>query len=90
MLGELHGDLYPYRFAPIIHSNTPLPVRRSEMFSTTFDDQDAVEIDVFQGEHQDARENIQIGEFTVVGLSRGRRAIRSLSTCRLIATAFCR
>jgi molecular chaperone DnaK len=70
VLGELDGDLYPYRFAPIIHKNTPIPVRRSEMFSTTFDDQDAVEINVFQGEHQDARENIQIGEFTVVGLSR--------------------
>lgn len=70
VLGELDGDLYPYRFAPIIHKNTPIPVCRSEMFSTTFDDQDAVEINVFQGENQDARENIQIGEFTVVGLSR--------------------
>jgi molecular chaperone DnaK len=70
VLGEVDGELYPYRFAPIIHKNTPIPVRRSEMFYTTFDDQDTVEINVFQGENQDARENIQIGEFRVVGLSR--------------------
>jgi molecular chaperone DnaK len=70
VLGEVDGDLYPYRFAPIIHKNTPIPVRRSEMFYTTFDDQDTVEINVFQGEHQDARENIQIGEFKIVGLSK--------------------
>jgi molecular chaperone DnaK len=70
VLGEVDGELYPYRFAPIIHKNTPIPVRRGEMFYTTFDDQDTVEINVFQGENQDARENIQIGEFRVVGLSR--------------------
>jgi molecular chaperone DnaK len=70
VLGEVDGDLYPYRFAPIIHKNSPIPVRRSEMFYTTFDDQDTVEINVFQGEHQDARENIQIGEFKIVGLSK--------------------
>jgi molecular chaperone DnaK len=70
VLGEVDGDLYPYRFAPIIHKNTPIPVRRSEMFYTTFDDQDTVEINVFQGENQDARENIQIGEFKIVGLSK--------------------
>src|SRR4051794_2951782 len=68
VLGELDGDLYPYRFAPIIHKNTPIPVRRSEMFSTTFDDQDAVEINVFQGEDPDALQNIRIGEFRIVGL----------------------
>jgi molecular chaperone DnaK (HSP70) len=70
VLGEVDGDLYPYRFAPIIHKNTPIPVRRSEMYYTTFDNQDTVEINVFQGENQDARENIQIGEFSIVGLSK--------------------
>src|SRR3954453_3357620 len=70
-LGELDGDLYPYRFVPIIAKNTPIPVRRSEVFYTVVENQTEVEINVFQGENPDARENIQIGEFRVVGLSRG-------------------
>jgi molecular chaperone DnaK len=70
-LGELDGDLYPYRFVPIIAKNTPIPVRRSEVFYTVVENQTEVEINVFQGESPDARENIQIGEFRVVGLSRG-------------------
>ena len=69
-LGELDGDLYPYCFRPIIVKNTPIPVRRSEVFYTVMEDQTEVEINVFQGENPDARENIQIGEFRVVGLSR--------------------
>jgi molecular chaperone DnaK len=40
------------------------------VFYTVMDDQTEVEINVFQGENPDARENIQIGEFRVVGLSR--------------------
>jgi molecular chaperone DnaK (HSP70) len=70
-LGELDGDLYPYCFRPIIVKNSPIPVRRSEVFYTVMEDQTEVEINVFQGENPDARENIQIGEFRVVGLSRG-------------------
>ena len=69
-LGELDGDLYPYCFRPIIAKNTPIPVRRSEVFYTVMENQTEVEINVFQGENPDARENIQIGEFRVVGLSR--------------------
>jgi molecular chaperone DnaK len=70
-LGELDGDLYPYCFRPIIVKNSPIPVRRSEVFYTVMENQTEVEINVFQGENPDARENIQIGEFRVVGLSRG-------------------
>ena len=70
VLGELDGELYPYRFAPIIPKNTPIPVRRSEAFFTTHDDQEVVEINVFQGENPDAQQNIQIGAFKVVGLGR--------------------
>src|SRR3954469_20210307 len=70
-LGELDGDLYPYRFVPIIPKNTPIPVRKSEAFFTTHDNQEVVEINVFQGEDPDALQNIRIGEFRVVGLSRG-------------------
>jgi molecular chaperone DnaK (HSP70) len=69
-LGEMDGDFYPYCFQPIITKNTPIPVRRSEVFYTVMPDQAEVKITVFQGESRDAQENIQIGEFRVVGLSR--------------------
>src|SRR4051794_3934098 len=70
VLGDLDGELYPYRFAPIIPKNTPIPVRKSEAFFTTHDNQEVVEINVFQGEDPDAQQNIQIGAFKVVGLGR--------------------
>lgn len=69
-LGELHGELYPYTYVPIIPKNTPIPVRRSEVFYTITDRQSSVEVHIYQGEHSDALENIQIGEFRVDGLSK--------------------
>jgi molecular chaperone DnaK (HSP70) len=69
-LGELNNDLYPFRFVPIIAKNTPIPVRRSEAFGTISDAQTSVDVRIYQGEHEDALENIKIGEFRVEGLSR--------------------
>ena len=67
-LGELNGELYPYYYVPIIPKNTAIPVRKSEVFFTVVDDQETVEVRVFQGENPDALENIQLGEFRVEGL----------------------
>ena len=69
-LGELDGDLYPYCFAPIIPKNTPIPVRRSEVFYTVSDEQTSVEVRIYQGENEDAEENVKLGEFRVDGLSK--------------------
>jgi molecular chaperone DnaK len=69
-LGELNGEIYPYKYVPIIAKNTAIPVRKSDVFFTVQDNQSAVEIRVFQGENADAMENIQIGEFHVEGLSK--------------------
>ncbi|MCP3441495.1 Hsp70 family protein [Bradyrhizobium sp. CCGUVB14] len=68
-LGELGGTLYPYCFIPIIPKNTPIPVRKSEAFATIIDDQKVVEVRIYQGENEDALENIQIGEFRVEDLA---------------------
>ena len=38
-LGELDGEIYPYRYVPIIPRNTPIPVRKSEVFYTIRDNQ---------------------------------------------------
>ena len=69
-LGELNGELYPYHYVPIIPKNTPIPARMSEVFFTVLDEQTDVDVRIYQGENDDALENIKIGEFRVSGLSR--------------------
>jgi molecular chaperone DnaK (HSP70) len=68
-LGELGGSYYPYCYVPIIAKNTPIPVRKSEAFYTVNDNQKEVEVRIYQGENEDALENIKIGEFRVEDLA---------------------
>jgi molecular chaperone DnaK len=69
-VGELDGEFYPYKYVPIIHKNSSLPISKTEVFYTMVDNQEQVEVHIFQGEEPDALNNIQIGEFMVEGLSR--------------------
>jgi molecular chaperone DnaK len=69
VLGEMHGFEFPFQFAPIIHRNTPLPASRSELFHTVYDRQTEVEIDVYQGERPDVRQNHRVGKFMIQGLA---------------------
>jgi molecular chaperone DnaK len=68
-LEYVHGYEFPFRFAPILRRNTPLPASRSEAFATVQDDQSLVEIEVFQGENEDVRFNHRIGNFRIEGLA---------------------
>jgi molecular chaperone DnaK len=68
-LDVVHGYDFPFRFAPIIRRNTALPASRSEVFSTVYDQQEQVEIDVYQGEGEDVRENHRVGKFLIHGLA---------------------
>ncbi len=68
-LGELHGFRSPYHFSPIINRNTPLPVSRTEIYSTVQNNQKIVRIKVFQGENQDTRYNAEVGQMLVEGLA---------------------
>jgi molecular chaperone DnaK (HSP70) len=65
MMGERD---YPYCFIPLIRRNTPIPASHSEVFYTMFDNQEAVDVTVYQGEAPDALDNIEIGRFVVEGL----------------------
>jgi molecular chaperone DnaK len=68
---DIRGGLdFPYRFAPILHRNTPLPATRSEVFTTVHDNQREVEIDVYQGESDDVRHNHRCGRFLIQGLAK--------------------
>jgi molecular chaperone DnaK len=64
------GYDFPFRFAPILHRNTALPATRSEVFSTVYDNQREVEIDVYQGESNDVRSNHRVGRFLIQGLAK--------------------
>ncbi len=55
---------------PIVRRGTPLPVTKAEGFYTGVDNQEKVEVVVFQGESRFPKENIRIGQFWVEGLSR--------------------
>ena len=68
-LGDLHGLPYPHCFSAIILKGTPLPVSRTESYSTVVDNQKVVAVEVYQGDDPDALKNTHIGRFTVEGLS---------------------
>ncbi len=62
-------------FTKLIESNTTIPSRKSEVFSTASDNQPSVEIHVLQGERPMARDNRTIGRFHLDGLPPAPRGI---------------
>src|SRR5690606_29527262 len=50
-------------FTKLIESNTTIPTKKSETFSTAADSQPSVEIHVLQGERAMAKDNRTIGRF---------------------------
>jgi molecular chaperone DnaK len=55
-------------FTKLIESNTTIPTKRSQVFSTAADNQPSVEIHVLQGERAMVRDNKTIGKFFLDGL----------------------
>jgi molecular chaperone DnaK len=82
-IAELNGELYPYTFIPLIRKNTAIPVAKSEVFHTAFDNQETVEVMVYQGEDPDALNNTEIGRFLIEGLSRVPHGNQILTTFSL-------
>lgn len=60
-------------FTKLIESNTTIPTKKSEIFSTASDNQPAVEIHVLQGERAMAKDNRTIGKFNLEGIPPSRR-----------------
>ncbi len=59
----------------LIESNTTIPTKKSEVFSTASDNQPSVEIHVLQGERQMAKDNRTIGRFHLDGVPPSPRGI---------------
>lgn len=73
-LGQEHGLPQPDLFVPIIPRNSKLPITKSEVFATLTPEQKAVQIDIYQGESSDTRDNTKIGSFLFDGLNKNRNA----------------
>jgi molecular chaperone DnaK len=59
----------------LIASNTTIPARKSETFSTAVDNQPSVEIHVLQGERPMAKDNKTIGRFHLDGIPAAQRGV---------------
>lgn len=59
----------------IIDRNTTIPTKKSQIFSTAADNQTQVEINVLQGEREFARDNKQLGLFTLDGIAPAMRGV---------------
>ena len=62
-------------FTRLIERNTTIPTKKSQMFSTAEDSQNAVTIRVSQGEREMAADNKLLGQFDLVGIPPAPRGV---------------
>ena len=62
-------------FTKLIESNTTIPTKKSEVFSTAADNQPSVELNVLQGERPMAKDNRSLGRFHLDGLPPAQRGV---------------
>jgi molecular chaperone DnaK len=62
-------------FTKLIEKNTTIPTRKSQIFSTAQDNQNAVTVRVFQGEREMAADNKLLGQFDLIGIPPAPRGV---------------
>lgn len=68
-------ETYGGVFTKLIESNTTIPSKKSEVFSTASDNQPSVQINVLQGERAMAKDNRSIGTFVLDGIPPAPRGV---------------
>jgi molecular chaperone DnaK len=59
----------------LIDKNTTIPIKKSQIFTTAEDSQPSVEINILQGERTLAKDNIELGRFTLTGIPPAPRGV---------------
>jgi molecular chaperone DnaK len=62
-IGVVDGNPSLTQFVPLIRRNTKIPARRSEVFFSAVDNQEAVDVRIYQGEASDAQDNLLLGNY---------------------------
>jgi molecular chaperone DnaK len=62
-------------FTRMIDRNTTIPTKKSQVYSTADDNQQAVTIRVFQGEREMAADNKMLGQFDLIGIPPAPRGV---------------
>lgn len=65
----------------LISRNTPIPVKKTESFTTAADLQTAVTVHVVQGERAMAADNVKLGEFNLDGIPPAPRGVPKIEVC---------
>ncbi|NPA32815.1 MAG: molecular chaperone DnaK [Aquificae bacterium] len=65
----------------LIPRNTPIPVRKCEIFTTAHDNQTEVEIHVLQGERPLAKDNKSLAKFYLTGIPPAPRGVPKIEVC---------
>eukprot|EP01027_Heterolobosea_sp_BB2_P008436 GEZU01012514.1.p1 GENE.GEZU01012514.1~~GEZU01012514.1.p1 ORF type:complete len:656 (+),score=307.54 GEZU01012514.1:133-2100(+) len=68
-------ETYGGVFTRLIHRNTTIPTKKSQVFSTAADNQTQVGIKVLQGEREMAADNKLLGQFDLVGIPPAPRGV---------------
>ncbi len=62
-------------FTKLIERNTTIPTKKTQVFSTAADNQPSVDVRVLQGERAMAKDNIELGRFSLVGIPPAPRGV---------------
>jgi molecular chaperone DnaK len=62
-------------FTKVLERNTTIPTKKSQIFSTAADNQNAVTINVLQGERAMAADNVSLGMFNLTGIPPAPRGV---------------
>lgn len=66
-------------FTKLIEKNTTIPTQKSEIFSTTIDNQDMVRVHVLQGERDLVKDNKSLAVFELVGIPPAPRGVPQIA-----------